>query len=41
MEHYAAHPDDLWSAISNADPAQWTLRLATAATAWHTHRRTC
>ncbi|MFI7285524.1 aminoglycoside phosphotransferase [Streptomyces anulatus] len=29
----------LWSEISTADPIPWTLRLATAASAWHTHRK--
>ncbi|NUW02234.1 aminoglycoside phosphotransferase [Streptomyces sp. CAI 127] len=28
----------VWSEISNADPDPWTLRLATAAERWHTHR---
>ncbi|MGW0030269.1 hypothetical protein ACWDXD_10610 [Streptomyces sp. NPDC003314] len=31
---------NVWSEIGNADPDPWTLRLATAATAWHAHRRT-
>ncbi|MEI5033088.1 hypothetical protein RB201_10085 [Streptomyces sp. S1A(2023)] len=29
----------LRSEISTADPAPWALRLTTAASAWHTHRR--
>ncbi len=37
---FAAANDNVWSEISNADPDPWTLRLATAATAWHAHRRT-
>ncbi|RLV68130.1 Aminoglycoside phosphotransferase [Streptomyces sp. CBMAI 2042] len=37
---FAAANANLWSEINTADPDPWTLRLATAATAWHAHRRT-
>ncbi|MFF7847047.1 hypothetical protein ACFZDF_05605 [Streptomyces sp. NPDC007910] len=37
---FAAASANVWSEIGNADPGPWTLRLATAATAWHAHRRT-
>ncbi|MEU0378496.1 aminoglycoside phosphotransferase [Streptomyces cyaneofuscatus] len=37
---FAAANANVWSDISNTDPEPWTLRLATAATAWHTHRKT-
>ncbi|WP_405685778.1 aminoglycoside phosphotransferase [Streptomyces sp. NBC_00057] len=37
---FAAANANVWSEISTADPDPWTLRLATAATAWHAHRRT-
>ncbi|CAM5725837.1 hypothetical protein SBADM41S_01199 [Streptomyces badius] len=29
---------NVWAEISAADPGPWTLRLATAAEAWRTHR---
>lgn len=35
---FATTNASLWSEISKADPAPWTLRLATAADVWHTHR---
>ncbi|MFJ5936558.1 hypothetical protein [Streptomyces sp. NPDC093071] len=37
---FAAASANVWSEIGNADPDPWTVRLATAATAWHAHRRT-
>ncbi|MFS0696348.1 aminoglycoside phosphotransferase [Streptomyces nitrosporeus] len=37
---FAAANANVWSEISNAGPDPWTLRLATAATTWHVHRRT-
>ncbi|MFH9765466.1 aminoglycoside phosphotransferase [Streptomyces microflavus] len=37
---FATANANIWSDISNADPDPWTLRLATAANAWHVHRRT-
>ncbi|MGW5939392.1 aminoglycoside phosphotransferase [Streptomyces celluloflavus] len=36
---FATANRDLWDEISTADPAPWTLRLTTAATAWHEHRK--
>ncbi|MEU6703266.1 aminoglycoside phosphotransferase [Streptomyces wuyuanensis] len=36
---FAGANANVWSEISTADPCPWTLRLATAATAWHAHRR--
>ncbi|MFZ4266787.1 aminoglycoside phosphotransferase [Streptomyces arboris] len=36
---FAAANASLWSDISNAAPDPWTLRLATAASAWHAHLR--
>ncbi|WP_307825378.1 aminoglycoside phosphotransferase [Streptomyces sp. MBT55] len=35
---FAAANATLWAEISTADPAPWTMRLATAAEAWHAHR---
>lgn len=37
---FAAANVNVWSEICNADPDPWSRRLAAAATAWHTHRRT-
>ncbi|MER7908627.1 hypothetical protein [Streptomyces sp. NPDC096068] len=37
---FAAANANLWSEIGSVDPGPWTLRLTTAATAWHAHRRT-
>ncbi|MFE9011405.1 aminoglycoside phosphotransferase [Streptomyces cyaneofuscatus] len=37
---FAAANANLWSEINTSDPDPWTLRVATAATAWHAHRRT-
>ncbi|MGW4442443.1 aminoglycoside phosphotransferase [Streptomyces sp. NPDC004682] len=37
---FAAANANVWSEISDADPDPWNLRLATAATSWHAHRRT-
>ncbi|MFD7618152.1 aminoglycoside phosphotransferase [Streptomyces sp. NPDC059802] len=36
---FAAANVNVWSGISTADPDPWTLRLATAATAWNAHRK--
>lgn len=36
---FAAANANLWSEINTADPNPWTLRLATAASAWHAHLR--
>ncbi|QNE76126.1 aminoglycoside phosphotransferase [Streptomyces finlayi] len=36
---FAAANANVWAEISTADPDPWTLRLATAATTWHAHRR--
>ncbi|WNI25104.1 aminoglycoside phosphotransferase [Streptomyces sp. ITFR-16] len=35
---FAAANRNVWAEISGADPDAWTLRLATAAAAWHGHR---
>ncbi|WP_433401636.1 aminoglycoside phosphotransferase [Streptomyces sp. CA-146814] len=36
---FATANHNLWHEISTRDPDPWTLRLATAATTWHTHRK--
>ncbi|GHB01763.1 hypothetical protein GCM10010305_51280 [Streptomyces termitum] len=36
---FAAANARLWSENAAADPSAWTRRLATAATTWHTYRR--
>lgn len=36
---FAAANHTLWNEINTADPVPWTRSLATAATAWHEHRR--
>ncbi|MFJ7901246.1 aminoglycoside phosphotransferase [Streptomyces sp. NPDC096198] len=36
---FAAANANVWSEISTSDPDPWTLRLATAASTWHAHRR--
>ncbi|MFF8962051.1 aminoglycoside phosphotransferase [Streptomyces globisporus] len=35
---FAAANANVWDEISAADPAPWTMRLAAASEAWHTHR---